>query len=74
MKALSTNEWIQLMKVSIDMVEMSNRQLRMGQAHMNALHQIRPELYEDITGTDADCFYNDEKIHNFMKFLNDLDD
>jgi hypothetical protein len=74
MKPLTTQQWIDLIKISMDMVNTSNGQLRYGQAHINALHQIRPELYEAITETESDCFYNDEKIPKFMKFLNNLND
>lgn len=36
-------------------------QLRKGQSLMNALHDLDPDLYVKITGTDADCYYLDEK-------------
>ena len=35
---------------------------RKGQALMNALHSVAPELYDIISGTDDDCFYDDGKI------------
>jgi len=35
---------------------------RKGQALMNALRDVAPELYEIISGTDDDCFYDDGKI------------
>lgn len=35
---------------------------RKGQALMNALRHKAPELYDIISGTDADCFYKDEVI------------
>lgn len=41
------------------------RDLRMGQSLMNALSEVEKRLYSDITGTDADCFYDDEKIDAF---------
>ena len=38
---------------------------RKGQAWMNALHEVAPELYEQIVGTKADCFYDDLLIPAF---------
>lgn len=42
---------------------------RRGQARMNALWKVRPDLYDTIHGTDADCFYVDERIKNFEATL-----
>ncbi len=33
---------------------------RRGQALMNALFDVRPDLYRDIVGTDADPFYTSD--------------
>lgn len=46
-----------------------NPELREGQSYMNALAEINPELYKKITGTEADCFYDDSKIKNFFDKL-----
>lgn len=40
-------------------------QERRGQAWMNALAEVDYDLYQQISGTDADCFYNDNKIEAF---------
>lgn len=45
--------------------------LREGQSYINSLYDISPSLYEEVSGTDADCFYVDDLIPNFLKFLND---
>lgn len=46
-------------------------QLREGQSFMSALNEINPDLYKEITGTDADCFYDDSKTPEFFdKILN----
>lgn len=42
---------------------------RPGQARMNALRKVDPELYEMIAGTPADCFYDDSKIPAFEREL-----
>ena len=43
--------------------------LRNGQALMNALHALAPQLYTEVSGTKADCFYQDELIPEFLEFL-----
>lgn len=40
---------------------------RRGQAMMNALAKVRPDLYDKISGTEADPFYNDNRITNFKR-------
>lgn len=43
---------------------------RMGQAMMNALYDVAPELYGDVTGhVYYDCFYQDGKIPAFSYYL-----
>lgn len=35
---------------------------RHGQALMNALDRVAPELYEILSQTDKDCFFDDSKF------------
>lgn len=44
---------------------------RRGQALMNALAVTDFDSYQNVTGTDADCFYNDNLIPNFRKAVLD---
>lgn len=44
-----------------------HRELRRGQAMMNALAKVRPELYEEVSDTEADCFYIDTRITDFKR-------
>lgn len=76
MKGLTADELSTLIRVSMSMVRSSEGAIRRGQAYMNVLYEIRPDLYEEITinQPQVDCFYNDDKIDNFMNFLKDLDD
>jgi len=67
MKKLTDQEWLDLVRKT---VEYAHKGLRLGQSYMNALSDIRPDLYEDITDTESDCFYNDNRITNFIKSLN----
>lgn len=47
----------------------NNKELREGQAYMNALFEIDQKLYNEITGTDLDPFYDDSKINTFFDYL-----
>lgn len=40
---------------------------RPGQAMMNALADTDPGLYDEVTGSDADCFYDDSRIPAFVR-------
>lgn len=46
--------------------------LRRGQAMMNELYRIRPELYEAITATKNDPYYLDARIPEFTKQIVDI--
>ena len=35
---------------------------RLGQACMNALHTVDPEFYNHVTGTECDCFYDENNV------------
>jgi hypothetical protein len=48
-------------------VYFNEHKLRRGQSYMNALYEIDKDLYNEITGTDCDCFYDDKKISTFIK-------
>jgi hypothetical protein len=44
-------------------------ELRRGQALMIALRDRYPELYVRFTGSDADCYYSDSRIPQFVAAL-----
>lgn len=50
---------------------MLDRGQRTGQAYMNALREVAPVLYDDITTTPRDIFYRDtsEDIYRFRDYL-----
>lgn len=60
--------------ILVDVVEIAatmrrlHPDLREGQALMNALNLCHPGVYEAITGTDADCFYDDSRIPIFYNY------
>jgi hypothetical protein len=47
----------------------SHPELREGQSLMNALFEVNPNLYKEITGSEFDCFYDDKKIPAFWNKL-----
>jgi len=67
MSKLTDKQWVELTKV---MANFMSNGLRVGQSYMNALRSVDEDLYTEITATDNDCFYNDNKVVNFIKFLN----
>lgn len=60
---LNDTEWIELIRKTL---EYMHADLRVGQSYMNALHDVRPDLYEEILNTDNDPFYIDDNIQNFI--------
>jgi hypothetical protein len=42
---------------------------RAGQALMNMLFEVKPEMYKYITATVHDCFYRDDIIPETLKFI-----
>jgi len=49
---------------------LNNKGLRLGQSYMVALGDIDKKLYDEITGSEFDCFYDDNKIKKFFDFIN----
>ena len=47
----------------------SHPELREGQSIMNALFEVNPILYKEISGSEFDCFYDDTKISAFWNKL-----
>jgi hypothetical protein len=69
MSRLTDKEWVELTKKAID--NYNTGHLRLGQSYMNALAEINMDFYKEVTATEYDCFYNDNKIVKFMDYLND---
>lgn len=44
-------------------------EMRYGQSIMNMLHQIWPDWYNRVTGTDLDCFYDDGIVRFTLEYL-----
>ena len=71
MSRLTDKEWVELTRKTID--NYNTGHLRLGQSYMNALAEINMDFYIEVTATEYDCFYNDNKIVKFMDYLNDPD-
>lgn len=56
-------------KLNFESFHAQNKELRYGQSLMNKLFEIRPEKYTEITGTEIDCFYSDEKSERTLHYL-----
>lgn len=42
---------------------------RLGQAYLNALSDLRPDLAEEAQGTVNDPFYNEAALGRFLEFV-----
>jgi hypothetical protein len=66
--------WISLHKFYFDAITRGrvNRE-RYGQAMFNHLHEVRPDLSEQVRGTDKDPFYveslKDPRWNSFVEFI-----
>jgi len=67
---LSDLEWVKLTKKFIEYYD-GGRNQRVGQAYMNSLREVNHSLYNEITGTDDDPFYNDNNVVKFIRRLNE---
>jgi len=67
MRKLSDAEWITL---TTQFAIRYKRGERAGQAYINALKELDYKLWEVVSGTSADCFYNDANIQTFIRSLN----
>jgi hypothetical protein len=47
----------------------NNPELRYGQSIMTALATAWPSKYKEITGTDLDCYYKDDKAMSLLSYL-----
>ena len=47
----------------------NNPELRYGQSIMTALATSWPLKYKEITGTDLDCYYEDDKAKTLLGYL-----
>jgi hypothetical protein len=45
----------------------ADSELRLGQQVFNYFHDVEPDIVNQITGTDKDCFYLSNKIGDFLE-------
>jgi hypothetical protein len=68
MKKLSLKDYRYLLLLAL-VSNPGEEGLRRGQRLMNALHEVRPDMYESITGTNADIFYNHSREKQLKFFV-----
>lgn len=68
MSRLTDKEWVDITRKTIE--NYNTGHLRLGQSYMNALGDINIDLYKEVTATEYDCFYSDNKIVKLIEFLN----
>lgn len=57
-----------LRQVELDWLYEPNFQRR-GQYYMNSLHHLRPEIYNDVSESPHDPFYNDAILPRFLEYV-----
>lgn len=67
---LTNKEYISFREQVKDILE-EYPMLRRGQVMFNVLSEIKPEMARDIMDTDKDPFYDDSKIPEFIKYINE---
>lgn len=73
MSRLTNQQWVDLVRNTIKIY--NDGKTRLGQSYMIALcemivsREIDKNLYDEITGTENDPFYDDLKLINFIKYL-----
>ncbi len=68
MRKLTDKEFLKLNKEFLKQYDRGKHQ-RIGQAYFNALHEVNSKLATEITGTEFDCFYDDNKLIIFIRDL-----
>jgi len=56
-------------KLSVDRRFANRGEERIGQCAMNALYEYSPEIYNAVSGTQADCFHRDDLVVPFYLWL-----
>jgi len=56
---------------AVDRVRRGFPQWRLGQAQSNVLRVCRPDLYSEVTGTEQDPFYRDDRVTAFRRWMAD---
>ena len=59
MSKLANEEWISLTRKLFHYVYDG---LRIGQSYMNALNDVRPDIYKKLTGTVNNPSYDDNRV------------
>lgn len=56
-------------EISLDFFKriVADSELRLGQQVFNYFHDVEPDIANQITGTDKDCFYLSSKIGDFIE-------
>jgi len=68
MSKLTSEQWVELTKKTVE--QYNEHKLRLGQAYMNSLYDVNKDLYTEITATENDPYYDNNKLIDFIYFLN----
>lgn len=72
------SDFILFIKSESKNINKQNKELRLGQIVFNILYGYRSTIADQFRGSNVDCFYNDNKIDEFISSffdaINDKDD
>lgn len=55
----------------VEKISVPEKHQRYGQHLMNELFSVRRDLYDFISGTDYDCFYDNKRVNDTLTFLSE---
>jgi hypothetical protein len=64
---LNDKQWINLTRYAVDYIHKGQR---VGESYMNALFDVSPDLYKEISNTKYDPYHDDSRLSTFINFLN----
>jgi len=72
-KKLNVEEFNLLVDKTQKYMAVHGKYVRLGQAYMNCLNNIREDMYVAITATKYDPFYKNDVIPDFFRYIGDED-
>lgn len=64
---MQKNNFVEGIKeVAQSLISANHPSWRLGQAVFNLLYDLDPATAHKLTGTEVDCFHNDDKIDDFI--------
>lgn len=66
---MTQDQYLEFIETAMNNYLANRTHVRRGQVYMNVLSVKHPRIYEEIVGTPADCFYDDNKVGDMLNML-----